>query len=201
MARFNDVFQQRMDSLALSDEEKLKREEEMTNCHHLYVKLDEIVERLPEYMSMSIVQCVHCGLTNKFKNVDDGNLRRRRYFGYNPSERTVETKVFDKTYQNCYRKSTGVVFPYYHFYDDELEFLEREDLNTNHPKLLFDLAREINLSLDYRVEEDRKEIFRIMKELNAMETDEERIYLKSVYDASDLIERYRTKHNTSSIIR
>ncbi len=187
----NDLLSQRIKSLHLKEEEKTRRENEMMNCNHLFVKLRDyrgdfdFMDPDPNKRPL-LIECVHCGLTNKFKEFDS----RSNY--------TVETKVFDALYGNNYHKYMG---PYYGLYlrDDQIPYLSQEPIDTYHPGLLFDLARDINLSLDYTNPYDREKLFNIMKELSSLETEEEQLCLSDIYEANDLLERYRNLYGNGFI--
>ena len=189
----NDLLSQRIKSLHLKEEEKTRREKEMKNCDHLFVKLRDFRDDY-DFMDPDpskrplLIQCVHCGLTNKFREFDSR------------SNFTIETKVFNDLFGYCYHKYMG---PYYGFYlrDDKIPYLSQEPIETYHPGLLFDIAREIDLSLDYTNPYDREKLFNIMKELAELETLEEQECLSNIYEATDLIERYRRLHGKNSITK
>ena len=203
----NDTYQQRLDSLSITGDEEINRINKMINCDHLFVKLQHPIEFTCAWGGKEfgtkppLMQCVHCGLTNKFKEDDDLGNQKVLVSGSILNSVTVETKVFNSTYKKCYHREKYYGYIKCSFDDSEIPYISREVLDTYHPGLLFDLAREINLSLDYTNPHDREELFRIMKELREIETYHERLCLKHTMDATELLERYCEKHDIKRIIR
>ena len=191
MNTFDNFYDQRKESLWMSDKEKLLRIHQMMNCKHLFVRLRDLQEEYDISCEEHppVIQCVHCGLTNKFREDDK------------EPDTTIETRVFNLLYGKYYHKGWGFGRGTERFNDLWIPYLSRERLNTEHPKVLYDLAHEIDLSLDDTNPLDQRKLYSIMRELMELETKDEHEHLMHAYQASDLLERYRAKHNMSSIIR
>lgn len=73
----NDEFGQCMRKLRIvSTEFTQKRQEEIRKCNHLFVKLrkgEELFEcnSTDYYKGANEVECVYCGLTNRFNRIED----------------------------------------------------------------------------------------------------------------------------------
>lgn len=162
--------------------EEQARIDEIKNCNHLFVKLRDFDTSTYEGLDLSIVECVHCGVTNKFKELErvmrkypkslDLYMRNRlHYIDVDYNEETIESKLMDEI------KNSNPI----------LNLMSDEVIRTFHPGLLYRLANIINPTAD------DKELFDIMKELNNLETTEERNKLNNENDAIELIDRYSEK--------
>lgn len=178
----NDILAQCSEKLVkLSDEEQNKRINEIRNCNHLFVKLRE--KNVDATENIAIVECVHCGVTNKYQDVEKTVIRFRKSLEYylltkfkknniEYNSETIETMMM--------REILNV--------DDNINMLSKEGIRTLHPGLLYQLAK--------RIHEDAsdEEIFLIMQKLNDLETASEKIKLLSVDDASNLLGRYNKQN-------
>lgn len=175
----NDMMTQCTRKLVkISDEETKKRIKEIENCDHLFVKLKENKEFI-DNPDATIIECVNCGVTNKYFELERTMMRYRRSFEYylvntfhqldiDYNDTTIESAMMIEL-----RKKTN-----------EFNLMSDEILRTFHPGLLYQIAKIINPS------GTNEELFQIMKELNEIETTRERNKLIQVDDANELIERY-----------
>ena len=180
----NDRFFQYCRSLRNSTEE---RKNEMCKCNHLFVKLREKRYCGALHSSdcldiPSLLECVHCGLTNKYEDFERLDVEIEMEKGIYDSERhkyTMETIMFHKLYKDAFGRC-GKSFD-----ESKFKLISDEVIRTDHPRLLYDLAKSIN------PKGNNKELFNIMKELNEIETDLEKFKLNKVEECSDLLERYK----------
>ena len=180
----NDTFVQYMRSLRLSVNEEAREKviKRMKKCNHLFVKLKE-GQTIPGFHSTEyyydpcVVECVHCGLTNKFCSLEN-SLTSRYVMGM--KKISLHTKVFNKVYKSAYtRGGKG-------FDESVFNLISNESIDTSHPKLLFEIANKISPFAS------NSEIFEIMKVLNFIETNQEKLRLNNKEQAEDLINRYYT---------
>ena len=181
----NDEFGQCMRKLRkTSIEFTLQRQEEIRRCNHLFVKLKEGEEYFgihsTDYCRTAHdVECVHCGLTNKFIKIEE--IIEAKDFDFYLSghnSQTIETQMFKEIFKKSYVRGGKT------FCNSNINLISDECLKTCHPNLLYLLAIQINPYGSYQ------EIFEIMKKLNLLETPQEQIRLQTVEQAKDLIERY-----------
>ena len=154
----NDVWEQgRKALIPLTDKEKEQRRNEIFNCNHEFIVYDT-----------NIVECVHCGLTNKHTILEHAlNISQKdRTF------KTYETELYEE-----YNKNTK-----------ELNYISTIKLKSNHIKILYDLAYELASNKD-----DNIEIFDIMEELSNLENYTEKRYICSLDDTIWLLHRYKEK--------
>lgn len=192
----NDTFGQCLRKLRIYPENITeKRREEMKNCEHLFVVLKKGQETFGFHSSdytkeADAVECVHCGLTNKFKALEfllseNYNEFTKSFSGMIPSftrynKRTLESEMFDKIFEKFYTRGMKS------FNNSRLNLISDEVLYTEHPGLLYKLALLINS------EGNNKDIFEIMKKLHSIENEQERIRLYSIDQAQELLNRYYT---------
>ncbi len=174
----NDEYAQYIRSLNLPEENTLIKKANMLNCQHLFVKLKDKDYSLDsglidqDYNSIE-VECVYCGLTNKFRQLEDFFIIKQ--MALDPyREKTLETKIFESLYNSVNIKDESV-----------LALISPSVLETYHPGLLYHLALIIkpNASLD--------ELFAIMNALNNLETNQEKLRLKKDEQATALLKRYK----------
>lgn len=200
----NDEFMRCMRGLAICDQEIVqKREEEIRGCNHLFVKLREAKYvhemnssdciRIPE-----VVECVHCGLTNRFAIAEELDfelmiwgqiIRHSLVMLIRYRTRTIESRMFDEVFSNLYRRG-GKSFD-----SSSLNLISEECLLTNNPGILYQLARKINPS------GNNEELFEIMKQLRLLETEQEEIRLQTVEQATSLLDRYYTNKPKSLVLK
>ena len=180
----NDTYAQFLRKIRKqSDEEVEKRKNEIIKCNHLFIKLEDGVyiggfHSSDCYYEPSIVECVHCGLTNKFNKLEE-LYNDRDYLSYFLNTKTIESDMFNEIFRNYYLRG-GKSFD-----ESGFNLISNESLNTYHPSILYRLA------LSIKEDASNEEIFEIMKELSELETHEERFRLQSIKDASLLVERYK----------
>lgn len=190
----NDEFAQCMRKLRISSEEIIqKRREEMRNCNHLFVLLrkgEEIYgcHSTDYYKGANEVECVHCGLTNRFNKLefvlDNEYMEHSKSFrGMLPSQtkynsKTLESEMFEEIFKSSYYRGGKS------FNNSNLNLISEECLLTLHPRLLYTLALQINPL------GSKDEIFKIMKTLHFLETPQEKIRLQTENQAFTLLSRY-----------
>ena len=92
-------------------------------------------------------------------------------------------KVFKNAYMRCGKSFDESVF----------NLISNEVLNTYHPRLLYELANLLNPNAS------QEEIFEIMKELEGLETSQEKLKLSNREQASGLIKRYSDNKKKSLV--
>ena len=178
---FNDMMAQVSKKLIkVSEEEKQKRINEIRNCEHLFVKLRDFDTSTYEGIDLSVVECVHCGVTNKYKDLERTMRKYQRSLEYyvltkmhytdvSYNDTTIESRLMDEIKGE----------------HKELNMMSNSVIRTFHPGVLYRIANLI------KPEASNEELFEIMQELNNLETPEEKTKLNSLFDATDLIERYK----------
>ena len=181
---FNDMMAQVSKKLIkVSQEEEEKRINEIRNCNHLFVKLRDFDTSTYEGLDLSVVECVHCGVTNKYKDLEYvmGKYRRSldlyvlnklHYTNVEYNETTIESRLMDEI------KDRGV----------KLNMMSDNVIRTFHPGVLYQIAKMIY------PEASNERLFEIMQELNKLETPEEKNKLNTLNDATDLILRYKEEN-------
>ncbi len=162
-----------------------KAEEKMLKCKHLFVKLKE-GERYSGFHSSdyeqdpSLVECVHCGLTNRYLIEEDFYRNNRFLFSsaklyYIYINNRIIRMKYNKGYSRCGKS----------FNDNVFHMISQEELKTSHPDKLYYMAKQIN------PEGKNKELFSIMKKIHyEIETSEERGGL-TIIQMENIIERYK----------
>lgn len=190
----NDEFAQCMRKLRVCSSEIIEsRKEEIKGCNHLFILLRKGEETYgchstDYYREANEVECVHCGLTNRFEKIEailesDYNEYFRAFMGMIPSttgynRRTLESQLFREIFKNSYYRGGKS------FNNSNLNLISKECLLTFHPGLLYKLALQINPSAN------DEEIFEIMKQLHILETTQEKIRLQREEQAIELFDRY-----------
>ena len=201
----NDEFAQCMKKLRIYPTKfTQKRQEEMRNCNHLFVKLRECEEvfgfhSTEYYIGAHEVECVHCGLTNRFNRIeellDSEYIEVSKSFrGMIPSltkynKKTLESQIFEETFEDSYFRGGKS------FTNSDMNLISEECLQTCHPGLLFHLALQINPL------GDNEKMFEIMKKLHQLETFSEKIRLQTKEQAVSLLERYYDSKNKSLVLK
>ena len=191
----NDEFGQCMRKLRIVPTEfTQKRQEEIRNCNHLFVKLRQGEEifgchSTDYYRSADEVECVHCGLTNRFNRIEevlesDYVEFSKSFRGMIPSltgynKKTLESHMFEEVFKYSYFRGGKS------FNNSDINLISSEILLTYHPGLLYRLALQISQ------EGNDMEIFEIMKQLHSLETNQEKIRLQTEEQAIELLNRYR----------
>ena len=174
----NDEYAQYISSQNLPEANALIKKTNMLNCQHLFVKIKEKDNSLDSslidqnYNSIK-VECVHCGLTNKFHQLED--FFRIKQMALEPyKDKTLESKIFESLFKKVNIEDESLI-----------TLISNDVLETYHPGLLYHLALTLNpsASLD--------ELFAIMNALNSLETPQERLRLKKEEQAIDLLKRYK----------
>ena len=191
--------------------QKMSREDindtiyDMEHCHHLFVKLKEGEEFLAPHSSdcekdPPIVECVHCGITNKFMDLEELYCKKvlklikvSNGIGYPTRSIILSPQFKNETLESKEFRKQFSIYGSKRFNDSYFNYISKEELITYHPGLLFHLAMNFMLSvdIDHLTQYDKKEIFNIMKELNKLETDYEKDHLMYPMDCDDLLDRYR----------
>ena len=181
---FNDMMAQVSKKLIkVSEEEEQKRINEIKSCNHLFVKLRDFDTSTYDGLDLSVVECVHCGVTNKYKelervmkkyqrSLDFYVLTKLHYTNVQYNEQTIESKMMDEIKAE----------------NNELNMMSDDVIRTFHPGVLYKIAKIIN------PEAENAELFEIMQELNKLETTEEKNKLNNTFDATDLIRRYQKEN-------
>ena len=159
----------------------------MQSCDHLFVKISEDKDTNKE-----IIQCVHCGLTNKYMylNNSDINLDElKRYKEYAPEYMNMNNIIYNRQYVYL-QKIFGNNFSFH-----SKRLMSDEILASKHLSILYQGAKLIN------PHGSNEELFKIMERLYDIETDngkypeEENILLIS------LLEEYRDTYPNETNFR
>lgn len=169
----NDYFQYLYRS-SLSTEIRDNRKSQIIECEHKFVLLKEggwnscggFHSSDYEYED-DIVECVSCGLTNKYKDLECslGHGVLSSLFPY--SYTSVETLEFD-----VYSK------------DKDIELISDLVIDSRHTPLLYRIAKKMF------PEEIDKILVEVMFRLNEIENIEEKMNMNTVDDAKDLMDRF-----------
>ena len=162
-----------------SQEEEKERINEIRNCNHLFVKVRERVNSYDSNADSSIIECVHCGVTNKFVDLEHTLTKYNKSLDYYVltryhsndiiyNECTIETDMMNEIIRD----------------NKPIRLMSNEIIRSLHPIVLYDIAKFLY------PEASDEELFSVMKELNELETSEEKNKLCSIFDAKELIERY-----------
>ena len=190
----NDEFAQCMRKLRIVPNEiREKRQEQIRNCNHLFVKIRVGKEvhgfnSTDYYKDPDEVECLHCGLTNRYNQIE--TILEKEYIEcfqtfriMTPSltrynKRTLESQLFTEIFKKSYVRGGKS------FKNSTLNLISEECLLTYHPSLLYRLALQINPS------GNNDELFEIMKQLHSLETNQEKIRLQTEEQAISLLKRY-----------
>jgi len=171
---YNDLMAQCSKKLIKTTiDEEQNRINDINNCHHLFVKLRDCANN-------DIVECVHCGVTNKYNELENTMSKCRKSLEFYVrtnfhlkdvefKDITIESIMMSKILENDYK----------------LNMLSDHVIRSNHPGLLYKIAIIIN------PEASNEELFEIMCDLHELETPEERIKLNSIDLSDELINRYK----------
>lgn len=190
----SDEFEQCMRKLRKVDEGLTeRRKKEIRECNHLFVllrkgKITYGCHSTDYYYDADEVECVHCGLTNKFNKLETTlstsyNQTFCSFNGMLPSptkymKKTIESEMFEEIFRESYLREGKT------FNNRTLNLISDEPLLTCHPKILYRLALIINSK------GNNEELFVIMKKLHLIETPQEKIRLQVEEQAVLLLERY-----------
>ena len=125
----------------------VNKEQEMRDCHHLFV----VLKKDDSSNKPLVVQCIFCGLTNKYLKEDEKKL---------DNYKRMINKVFWDSYYTHQDNNT--------FNSNELNYISEEVFVSKHLNYLYNLAKEINKDAT------PEELFAIMKKLREYETIDER---------------------------
>lgn len=192
----SDEFGQYMRKLRITPTKiTQKRQEEIRNCNHLFVKLRQGEEvfgchSTDYYKGANEVECVHCGLTNRFNRIeevlDSEYIEFSKSFrgmipsltGYN--KKTLESQMFEEVFKDSYFRGGKS------FNNLDINLISEECLQTCHTGLLYSIALQINPL------GNSEELFEIMKQLHSLENTQEKIRLQTEEQAISLLDRYYT---------
>ena len=181
-SRNNDEFARACRGRNRSDEDTKKILAKWRSCDHLFVMIRDS-EYSGSFHSSDCdtiparYECVRCSLTNRLADMED--MLDRNDCGGILSDRK---KVTDETAE--WRRKPPKV--------SKSRLLSEEPINTAHPGVLFEIAGELCLAQGIRA--NKPNVFKVMKELNDMETFAEKLKISTAVHASALIERYKKKH-------
>lgn len=194
MNPINDEFSQCMQKLRITSNEIIKkRRDEIRSCNHLFVKLREGKEiygchSTDYYKRVCEVECVHCGLTNKFIKIEElldseYLMFSKSFIGMIPSltsysKKTLESQMFEEIFKNSYTRGGKS------FNESDINFISEECLPSCHPRILYNLAIQISPLAS------NEKLFKIMEELHLLETTQEKIRLQTIEQALPLLNRY-----------
>lgn len=178
--RLNDTFAQYWRNIKPMSEDIAKRKmENMKCCNHLFVYLNG----LDIYGSKNTmtVECVHCGITNKFLQLEEffNSNSRINPFSLPKNTKTLQSEMFMQMLKQNHCQNDQS------FNEIGLKFMSEEILPTYHPGLLYQLA--LQIKFDASIEET----FDVMKQLHALETNIEVLHLQTLEQANDLFIRYQ----------
>ena len=162
-----------------SDEDEQKRINEINNCNHLFVKLRDYDKTEFSNINLTVYECVHCGVTNKFMDLETTIPKYRKSAKYFILTKLHYTDFEFKNITNESIMMNGISIDYINN-----NLMSDKVLRSLHPGILYDIARLIN------EDATNEELFDIMEELHNLETIEERKKLNTIFDAKELIERY-----------
>ena len=178
----SDEFEQCMRNLRKVDEEIIeRRKKEIRECTHLFVLLRRGEKTYgchstDYYYDANEVECVHCGLTNKFNKLETilSTNYNQMFLSFNGMllsktkymKKTIESEMFEEIFGNSYLRGGKT------FNNRTLNLISDEPLLTCHPKILYRLALIIN------PKGNNEELFEIMKKLHLIETPQEKIRIQ-----------------------
>lgn len=201
----NDEFGQCMRKLRIAPTEiTQKRQEEIRNCNHLFVKLRQGKEifgyhSTDYYKEANEVECVHCGLTNRFNRIEEAldseYIEFSKSFrgmipsltGYN--KKTLESQMFEEVFKDSYSRGRKS------FNNSDVNLISEECLQTCHPGLLYRIALQINPF------GNSEELFEIMNQLHSLENTQEKIRLQTEEQAISLLDRYYTSNPKRLVLK
>lgn len=172
---YNDTLAQFYKGYHLKDEIKEKRIEQVKNCNHVFVCTD-IDDLSP------VIECIHCGLNNRTLNYYHKFMR---YVDKNKIPHELknllpfEAKLFMEELPSFFSRQDNNL--------DRFNLLSDEIIRTFHASVLYQAAREINN------QDDDHTLFEIMKSLNSLETEFERVKIEKKEDTYELVSRYSKK--------
>lgn len=184
----NDILAQYVRAgQSLTKAQELKRIEEIKACNHEFViiKKGKYIGAFHSSdcgFESDTIECIHCGLTNKFIKMVES--MRPHFSGLHDIYLSNKSEPFESMLFNGFLNNTD--------YED-INFISSDELASDYPKLLYDIAVSIN------PEADSQELFFIMEELNDLQTRTERLKTCTLKDAEPLIIRYKEKHKVKKI--
>ena len=158
-----------------------KRRTEIRKCNHQFVLLQKGgwdncggFDSTDYEYEHHIVECIHCGLTNKYKKIEDIIHAPSGGIAFTSSQigTSVETQEFDSYFSKDYSDK----------YD--LNIISPIIINSKHIGLLCSIAKRINPLVD------EEQLVEMMYILNMLETNKEKVTLNTIEEAKELIDRY-----------
>ena len=203
--RMNDIFAQYIRICeCTSEKEQKKREEVVNSCSHLFAlyqpsKYDGACHSSDCSVEGPIIECVYCGLTNKFihyeKQLESSGMIIKippewKILGFYDHLKYFGTRVypFENQLFKKFEKRRNL---------NQIKILGIENANTfqlsqekyaiksEHLGLLYKIATQLN------AEGTEEEILEMMRSLFDFETSLEKLKLENPEDASELISRYQ----------
>ena len=168
------------------------RRQQMRRCNHEFILLKEgcwhngMGFNSSDYVyEHNTIECVHCGLTNKYKKIEDTLMEMNEsesIFSLKKIKPAVESEEFNL----YFTKKDKVRTPFGIGYSDkfDVKLISKKIINSTHAPLLYHIARTIDINAD----NDR--LIEIMLKLIELENDKEKMNLNTLEDAKSLISRY-----------
>lgn len=175
---FNDILAQFYRNYHFTEEMKLKKQQQITNCNHLFV-YTENDDKIP------VIECVHCGLSNRmlnfyFKFMEHFDPKTIKIAPGYPEELPFEASLFIHEFPNSFVNGKFV------FNSNDYRIISNQIISTWHASILYKAACEIEATGSL------EKIFQIMTDLNSLETEYEHVSIAKIQDAYELIRRYST---------
>lgn len=199
--RNNDLFAQYLRACRVESlEEKAKRREEVSKCQHEFVMLKPAEYHGACHSSDCetidpVIECVHCGLTNKFIDVFftmvrigtaihtiTGNyILKGTFSNAKPFENELFRELVDLKDILLFGTDKRPLY----------EFNSENIIASNHIGLLYNIAKQLY------PDASAEELVKVMRELHLLETSVEYLKLETLENASELIERYKLQFHLS----
>lgn len=168
----NDTLSNFYKEYHLTEEKKENRIKEISTCNHLFIKTSNFYKE-------PTVECIYCSLNNRTLNFYKLFLERLEkdslLYKYYNKNLPFEANLFKQIYPNVDI--------------DKLPLLTNEVLNTFHASILYQAAREISNTDDLEIN------FNLMKELNLLEDEYDKIKISKRSDIYPLLKKYYENQN------
>ena len=193
----NDRFAQACRSLNLTDEQKEIRNSQVSECNHEFVCLKRgmYVGGYNHCFENLVIECVHCGLTNKLIYLTD-------LFNRDPA--TLFSSIGNKCLDILIFKKEGDSVPYenvlfYQAYKNNqlknINLISDKEVHNDHATILYKLAKSIE------PQATNEELVQIMIKLSEIETLKETIRISSIEDTDNLLERYNKQESKQYVFK
>ena len=171
----------------MTQKEKEELEKQYCNCNnHVFALIRRGWKSRITYPLEPLVECVKCGLTNK--KLDDDMQMSRVCDCY---IRSFETSMFYKYLSD----------PKFHDVDwERIPLLSGQLINTNEPYIFYEIAKEVNLSINADYEECYQLIYDTIQELIEL-AKKKRLDVKKENHRNKLIELYDKQRIYQKVIK